>query len=794
MKHRRRIACWNLLAVVSLTILLLATGQAQQPGAAPPQPDAAQAQQSAPASPNAPTTFKVETKVVLVDTVVTDKKGNYIRDLAAPDFKVWEDGKEQPVTSFSRENNDADPTHAARHYLVLFFDYSTMAFGDQAKAREAAAKFIDSNAGPNQLIAVVEFGGMLRVAQNFTSDADRLKKVVAGVKFSTVAPNGDVASLGPPPDLPSGFGSTSMDSLQADFGARSVFLALRSLAKGLAGVPGRKTLVLLTSGFPMTLELESEVNAVIDACNKANVAVYPVDVRGLVAPVPGGMGAQVRPERVRRNKARVIPATLHSSGSAGFLRLAAFAAEPAGSPQHGGTGGGGGGGGGGHPGGGVGGGGGHPPSSGGGGHPGGGTTGGGGKGGGTTGTGGRGGGVGTGGVYGMNANVNPSQPLVPHDLGQGVSANNEFMFQLAQGTGGFVILNTNDLLGGMQRIAKDQSEYYLLGYHPPDSAEGSCHSLKVKVNRGGTETRFRTGYCKVRPADLLAGTDTEKTLETRAAGEMPGNVNAVMRLPYFYSSPGIARVHLAMEIPSQSLKFEKVKGKQHASVNVLGIAYKSDSAVAARFSDTVDLDFDGKKEVEEFQKNPFHYEKQFDITPGEYKLRVVFNSGNNTFGKVEDPLSVLPYDGKQIWLSSIALTSNMVKVADSDTVLDSELLEDSKPLLIRGVQIFPSATNHFKKTDNAAAYIEVYDPALAGDKPPQIGFEYRIIELKSGAQKLDVGVMETKDLIKPGNPTVPMAVKIPLDTLTPGTYRVDLRAEDSDHRSTNFRVAEFELE
>ncbi len=145
MKERRPIACWNLLAVVSLTILFLAAGQAQQSDAAQAQPEAAKAQQPAPSSTTP--TFKVETRVVLVDTVVTDKKGNYIRDLAAPDFKIWEDGKEQPVTSFSRENNDADPAHAARHYLVLFFDYSTMEFGDQAKAREAAAKFIDSMPG-----------------------------------------------------------------------------------------------------------------------------------------------------------------------------------------------------------------------------------------------------------------------------------------------------------------------------------------------------------------------------------------------------------------------------------------------------------------------------------------------------------------------------------------------------------------------------------------------------------------------------------------------------------------------
>ena len=59
--------------------------------------------QSAPGSSAAVDTIKVESRVVLVDTVVTDKKGNYIRDLAAGDFKIWEDGKEQAVSSFSRE-------------------------------------------------------------------------------------------------------------------------------------------------------------------------------------------------------------------------------------------------------------------------------------------------------------------------------------------------------------------------------------------------------------------------------------------------------------------------------------------------------------------------------------------------------------------------------------------------------------------------------------------------------------------------------------------------------------------
>ncbi len=92
----------------------------------------AHAQQSTQEDTGNPAVFHAETRLVLVDTVVTDKKGNYVRDLAQKDFKVWEDGKEQPVTSFSYEESAGSPTNARPHYMVLFFDNSTMDVGDQA--------------------------------------------------------------------------------------------------------------------------------------------------------------------------------------------------------------------------------------------------------------------------------------------------------------------------------------------------------------------------------------------------------------------------------------------------------------------------------------------------------------------------------------------------------------------------------------------------------------------------------------------------------------------------------------
>jgi VWFA-related protein len=738
----------------------------------------AHAQQPAADASAGDTTIRKETRLVLVDTVVTDKKGNYVRDLAAKDFRVWEDNKEQPIKSFSFEEDTSAPDKAQKRYLVLFFDNSTMDVGDQMQARQAAAKFIDANAAPNRLIALVDFGGTIRITQNFTADAARLKQVVAGVKTSAVSPNAapvEVASLGTAPMGANTFGMPYLGNAEAEFGAHSVMMALRSLAKSLGTVPGRKTLVFLTSGFPMTPERQSELTAVIATCNRYNVAVYPLDVRGLVAGgIAGPHGSLMQPPLHPRS-GQLMSATFTYTGTGTALyplKLAYF--DPA---QHGGGGHGGGTGGG----------------TGGGG-TGGGT--GGGHSGGTTGGGGARGGSGGGGVsaispsqvYGTPQYNMPRQiiPNIPN-----VADNQQILYALAEGTGGFVILNSNDLVGGLQRIANDQSQYYVLSYTPPESPEGTCHTLKVKVDRGGTIVRARSGYCNERPKDLLAGNPVEKTMETRATGEMPGNVTGSMQAPFFYTSANTARVNLAIGIPSNAMKFEKVKGKQHSSLNVLGIAYKPDGSIAARFSDSVDLDFDGKKEVEEFQKQPFHYENQFDVSSGQYNLKVVFSSGNESFGKLQLPLVIDPYDGKQLSMSGVVLSNEMRRVADLDTGLDSQLLADRTPLVVQGIQIVPSDSNRFKKTDTAAIYAEIYAPLLTGPNPPQVGVEFMVVDRKTGEKKVDVASRATNQA---GSAVAPIGLKLPVATLAPGSYRVELRALDSVGNSAKPRTADFEVE
>src|ERR1700740_2219908 len=91
-----------LIGTIGLIICWLLLQSAGRPGA--------HAQQPTTATPSDLGVIHVETREVLVDAVVTDKKGNYIRDLAQKDFKVWEDGKEQALSSFSFEESAGSAT------------------------------------------------------------------------------------------------------------------------------------------------------------------------------------------------------------------------------------------------------------------------------------------------------------------------------------------------------------------------------------------------------------------------------------------------------------------------------------------------------------------------------------------------------------------------------------------------------------------------------------------------------------------------------------------------------------
>jgi hypothetical protein len=758
------------------------------------------AQQTQPAPNPAPAAdngllIHAETNMVLVDTVVTDKKGEYVTDLKVKDFRVSEDGKDMPIKSFSFE---ADPSSGAperTHYLVLMFDNSSMNTGDQSIAREAAGKFIDNNSGPNRMMAVVNYGGTMKIDQNFTSDPARLKAMVSGIQFPSVSSNS----------------SSGRQTVTTDFAARDMLQSLRSVARSLGSTPGRKILVLFTAGFLLTTEQQTEATATIAECNRNNVAIYPVDVRGLstagtAAPRAFLMPALPRPPSVEmpaegptygsmfpamfRDVAFTAPflfapqsrggGASSSSGSSSSAPSRSAAPAPSTSTT--------------------------APSN--NSNPGGrgatttpnnanmnGTAAGGcagtrsGSSGGLT-NGGTSSGIGS--QPGMGQCPNALIPKLPASA----TTNQQIMFMLASGTGGFVIYNSNDLIGGLEKIGKEQNQYYILGYTPPESNEGSCHVLKVKVDRGGTEVRARTGYCSAKPMDVLSGSPVLKGLEAKMAEPSPGKVAAGLRLPYFYTSPNIARVNLVMEIATDGLKFEKKKGNLlHSEVNFLGIAYTPQGTVAARFSDTLKLDFASKEDADEAKSKPLHYENQFDIASGKYTVKVVYSEGGDSFGKQEMPLEISPYGSDSLAVSSLALSRSFHRASELGAVLDVAMLEDKTPLIADGVQIVPTGNTAFAKSDLALFYIELYEPMLvSGSKDPaNLQIRMRVVDRKTGEQKSDTGLLTLDPAPPAGNQVVHLGGKLPVAGLPPGAYKIEVTVADATDKTAH-TTADFDVQ
>jgi hypothetical protein len=182
------------------------------------------------------------------------------------------------------------------------------------------------------------------------------------------------------------------------------------------------------------------------------------------------------------------------------------------------------------------------------------------------------------------------------------------------------------------------------------------------------------------------------------------------------------------------------------------------------------------------------------VASGQYNLKVVFNSGSQSFGKLQLPVVIDAYDGKQFSLSGLALTGETHRLSDAPTGMDAMLLDDRKPLVVSGLQIVPSATNRFKKTDNAGVYVEVYAPAILAANPPQVGIELYIVDPKTKEKKASIGVATLAAAMQPGSPLIPIALKLPISGLAPGTYEIDMRALDSAGNATMVRTADLQVD
>lgn len=262
--------------------------------------------------------IRVTTRLVDVSVIARDSKGP-AAGLVKEDFKVFDNGVERPIAFFSVHsvrqsggpvkplpanvftNRAEERTDAPERLTVFVFDALNNDFAAQARVRQQFSKYA-RQIGPRDRAAVWVMSDRLRRVQDFTNDRERLVAAVEGVKphiFLNPENPPAIAARAATSEgevIARAAVQTSNDIMQY-YRMQVTNDMLKDLAEALARIPGRKNMVWLSSAFPVSMSIGPggpERSFVADrltgtgrAIAKANVAMYPVDASGLVAPNGG---------------------------------------------------------------------------------------------------------------------------------------------------------------------------------------------------------------------------------------------------------------------------------------------------------------------------------------------------------------------------------------------------------------------------------------------------------------------------------------------------------------------------
>jgi len=522
--------------------------------------------------------FPAEIQQVVVDVVVTDKKGNPITGLTAADFALTEDGKPQPITSFEAiqlpervsdvpppkprlSSNQSPEAQAGRTFAIVFDDVHMAPF-QAHRAKAAVAEFLKSGVREGDRVTLAAAGGgawwstrmeagreelitllkrldgrrMPDMAPDRMSDYEAMRIHVYGDaqvearvarRFETFGVNpgstySNQSSTGLAMDGdPMVRGRAADVYFQAVSRNRITLEVMERVLSSLQGVKGRKSLVLVSEGFIYDPNLD-EFKRVIESSRRSNVAIYFLDTRGL-----GGLS-----------------------------------------------------------------------------------------------------------VY-ASAQFGPALP--EQDLGSAFMETldaSEGSESLAADSGGFSVKNTNDLARGITRIAQENRSYYLLGYTPSNTArDGRFRKIQVKLpGRKSIEVRARKGYYAPGVGKTALDKKPGSDPKIQQALDSPYEVSEIpLRMTAFVFDEtllGKASVIVNTDVDIRGFAFEEKDGRLSDTMEFLLVVAHRESGEFFRYDQKVDMNLRPETR-ERFAASWFPIARDFELAPGGYQAKIVVRDKNS---------------------------------------------------------------------------------------------------------------------------------------------------------------------
>lgn len=382
---------------------------------------------------------------------------------------------------------------------------------------------------------------------------------------------------------------------------------------------------------------------------------------------------------------------------------------------------------------------------------------------------------------------------------------------IAESTGGFAAVDTNEVGGAFERIVRETSDYYVIGYSPASPGKpGQYRPIRVRVRRPGLRVVARSGYV-VPEGPARAATAEPQAAETttrpplgfqRPRNPEPSRLDAqpapkglaselatllssplpLAGLPLrvqatpFRGGPKKQLVQMVIEVPGSSVAFAERGGRFESRLEIASFTVDSSGHGANGRSTTIDMRLTAE-ELQRVRVTGVRWISLLELLPGRHRLRVAAREpATGAAGVVAADVDVPSFAGGPS-LSGVLLTSlpSVLNVTRGETRLASAL---GSP---------PTAERRFVAGDRIVAAAEAYAPPSGGAAPAVTAAVERVggeVVLQGRAEPLSGG----------GRPGL-AEVSLPIDTgaMPPGPYVLRLRLDGATPGGEGERSVPFEV-
>jgi VWFA-related protein len=726
--------------------------------------------------------LRIETELVQIDLVVTDKGGKLVRDLKREDFELYEDGKKQEITHFAigtsaqparwlafekkkPEEKSAPATTPvevqAGRYIVIAVDDFHIEPANLINAKRTLQRFVNTQMAPGDQVAIVTTSGNIGMFQQFTNERDVLERAInrLNVQQRTVTTSSDIPRI-------SDYQAQLIDLGDHDALELAIQEILRweptptpppSGGRGGAGRGGssapnpelgptpreRAMLQAQVKARMIVTQNTHYTRATLDNLEGVIRNLRELQGRKIVVLLSDGFFLGGRSVSQTYDMRRITDAAtragvvIYSIDARGLV-----AVTPGGDASE--------------------------PTS---------------------------GDIET---TGIRARI---------EMGA-VQAKLDGLNALAADTGGTLFKNSNDLNLGLQRVLDANEVYYVLAYEPVVSRrDGRFHKIEVKIaNRPELKVRTRKGYFapseraeKAEKNDSLAEKNSDKRKEKspekmaqqaklEKEKEIRGGLGSLfplrgipveMAADFLDISDGGLGALVNVHIDASQLNLRQVNGTHQTALDMLVALFDEKGKAAASFVERVNINIRPER-LENAIKHGFSYRRLTKLKPGFYQARVAVREEDTArMGSASKWVEIPDTGKKQLVLSGVLLSAGKQDQPDLQLAQNSYTPQPStaKRRFKTGSAIDFMVFAYNAKVENKSVDLVIQPQVYAGSK------------LVHASPLAKMAMPNDPDLQR-----IPYAARISLERFDPGSYELRLVVIDRLTKATASRRVYFTVE